>query len=581
MIRALFRLFFANPGRKPAVWLSIVLGSLCLAIPGTSLAQAIPCASLGFDPAEEGEGILERFFVETDGVGGLGCWMHPHTNGKDAIFTPFSWGQSPNLGRQGLIDEVMEAIQETTDYLTALGTLNSELYILLTDLERDWQAEAHWLHENRCWIEITPTGGWGRWGRSDRRELQSTVAHEIAHCFFKENFEDYNEEGTDFDAWWDESGAEFLMAQIYPAVNSEHPSSIEFDLDGMEFLQEYNAVTLLQHYSNQKGVAHTLQFLQAAWKYGGEHARYANYLNSSGLDEFFHGFNLRHYNETVPDPGGGNMPREALVDFESSQRLDLEFGRFEVERIDPRRLVAVELILPSGYEVDIQAPESVNDSFHASIFVYGQSHSDWAGGMQFRADCSVDTSLRLLMTTLRTDGVNAGEFHYQTRRVPECDCLDYDTLDACLVGDWEMERLSRGLMFGSKEAPVGGRVALSFLPSGAFIYQFSNLTYNGGNYTRSGKLITQVLKTYNGNVRGCARTAPQAQRLDGGIPMFTEVVSDRVRRGNTITHGEVGTTTDKTEDGLEAWFWPNKSTFYRCEGDMLYLEKREFLRKPD
>ena len=63
--------------------------------------------------------------------------------------------------------------------------------------------------------------------------------------------------------------------------------------------------------------------------------------------------------------------------------------------------------------------------------------------------------------------------------------------------------------------------------------------------------------------------------------MFTEVVSDRVRRGNTITHGEVGTTTDKTEDGLEAWFWPNKSTFYRCEGDMLYLEKREFLRKPD
>ena len=83
---------------------AVALLVLCLSLPVAGVADPVPCASLGFDPSEEGEGILERFFVETDGVGGLGCWMHPHANGKDAIFTPYSWGRNPNLGKQGVLD---------------------------------------------------------------------------------------------------------------------------------------------------------------------------------------------------------------------------------------------------------------------------------------------------------------------------------------------------------------------------------------------------------------------------------------------------------------------------------------------
>ena len=63
--------------------------------------------------------------------------------------------------------------------------------------------------------------------------------------------------------------------------------------------------------------------------------------------------------------------------------------------------------------------------------------------------------------------------------------------------------------------------------------------------------------------------------------MKTEVISDGVRRGTTITHGGLGTTTAKTEDDLEAWFWPNKSTYYLCKGDTLHLEKRVFQRTAD
>lgn len=64
----------------------------------------------------------------------------------------------------------------------------------------------------------------------------------------------------------------------------------------------------------------------------------------------------------------------------------------------------------------------------------------------------------------------------------------------------------------------------------------------------------EILKTYEGTARGCATTAPKGQRLDGAIPMMTDVVADGVRRSIMITHGGVGTTTAKTEDGLEAWF---------------------------
>lgn len=556
-----------------------ILFGLFLGLSGPAFGAAVPCSSLGFDPEEEGGGVLERFFVEAEGVGGLGCWMHPHPNGKDAIFTPFSWGRVPNPGKQGLIDETMTAISETSEFLDRLGTVESELYLLLTDLESDFEGEAYVIENNRCWIEIYSFAGWGAWGEY-RRELKSTIAHEISHCFFNENFEDYNEEGTGFDAWWDESGSEYLMAQVYPAVDSEHPEARKFDLDGVEFMQEYAAVALLQHYSNLNGQSATLEFLRTAWRNGREHSAYVAYLDTSGLDSFFHDFNARHFGGTVMDPGGGNMPRESLVDPVATLRLDQEFGRFEAPRIEPRRLIVMELNLPNGYVVDIEAPEDVNREFHASIYVYGQNLGDWADGITIEAQCDVDANPRLLLTSLRTDGTAARTFRYRTRRIADCDCTDYGTLDACLVGSWEMKPESRADIFG-KDGPVGGRVGLDFTPSGTFVYRFSNLSLHGVSYTSTGNFKMEVLKSYNGTVRGCARVVPQGRRLDGAIPMRTEVVSDAVQRRLTITHAGAGTTTAKVEAGLEAWFWPHKPSYYRCEGDTLYLEKREYTRSPN
>lgn len=557
--------------------LAILLSCLAVLLPGTALAQAIPCASLGFDPETEGAGILERFFVETDGVGGLGCWMHPHPNGKDAIFTPFSWGRVPNPGKQGLIDDAMTAITETTEYLLRHGTVNDELYVLLTDLVReDWQAEARWIENDRCWMEITPRAGWGAFGPSLRPEFKSTIAHEIGHCFFMENFEDYNDLGTDFAGWWDESGANYIMAQVYPAENIEYPDTLDFDLDQKDFFQEYSAVVLLQHYANKQDDAKVYEFLRTAWARGPTYEDYTAYLDGSGLDSWFHDFNEKHYFSLVLDPGGGNMPRERNVLNIGEEQLKLGFGTFTVQRIKPHRLVMVGLKVPQGQSVIIEGPEDVNRTFHASILDIVQAYNDWPSGIEVEGYCDIDTNLRLMLTTLRPKGVESKQFKYQTRPNPDCDCEDYEIVDSCLVGNWEMMPESRTSFFA--DSPVGGRVGLTVSPLGAFVYRFSGLSLHSISRTNRGKFKMSLFKTYNGLVRGCARVSPEGRRLDGAAPMHTEVVSDSVLRSTVITHAGMGTTTDKTEEGLENWFWPHKPTYYRCEGDSLFLENREFKR---
>ncbi len=567
-----------------SAWALATLILVCfLLYPSVSDAEGIPCSDLGFDPETEGGGILLRYFVAADGIGGLGCWMHPHPNGKDAIFTPFSWGQTPNPGKQGLIDDAMTAIDETTVFLRRLGTVDSELYMLLTDLVREeWTAAAHTIENGRCWMEITAAAGWGIHGEM-RRDYKSTVAHEISHCFFNENFERYNFQGTEFDAWWDESGSDFMMAQIYPEVNSEHASSLEFDMDGAEFMQEYNAVALLQHWSNLNGIESTYDFLRTMWLNGRTRSRFIAYLETSDLDEFFHDFNVYHYLQTVADPGGGNMPAESEISSYTHKRLDGPSGTIEVGKIQPRRLVLVALEMPAGTRVTLRAPEGVNETFHATVHFQGKNLSDWTDGISFRGNCDSAVRLPLLLTTLESNGLGHHTFSYLVESDPNCICGETQLADACLIGHWEMEPDSRGMMFGDEDGAVSGRVALTFTKTGIFQYIFTNLTHHGISYTHTGRFKTAVIKGYSGNVLGCASVAPEGRRTmgpnkDNAIPMQTTVVHDDVSRHLNIRHASRGTTTNKTEPGLENWHWPYKPAYVLCQGNSLRIDQRHYSR---
>ena len=84
-------------------------------------AQAVSCESMSLDPVVPGGiRLLERFYVRSDGIGGLGCWVHPHPNGRDFVLTPFSWGEIPEAGHRAWIDRAIEAIADSRRVLTAI-----------------------------------------------------------------------------------------------------------------------------------------------------------------------------------------------------------------------------------------------------------------------------------------------------------------------------------------------------------------------------------------------------------------------------------------------------------------------------
>ena len=174
---------------------------------------------MDLDPVIRGERVLGRYYEASDGVGGLGCWVHSHPDGREFVVTPFSWGRSPSPGKQGLIDETFEAISDSRQELGSLGHLDTALYVLLHDVPRPDVGEARWIVDEQCWIDVGPQAGYGAYG-TDRPRFKSVMAHEIGHCFLMENLEGYSPDTyTSMSRWWDESGAEFLMAFVYPTVD--------------------------------------------------------------------------------------------------------------------------------------------------------------------------------------------------------------------------------------------------------------------------------------------------------------------------------------------------------------------------
>ena len=93
---------------------------LCVC-PAYAKAQAVTCESMSLDPVvsddstPEGLGILDRYYVSAESFGGVICWVHPHSNGRDFVITPPGWGQVPKPEQQGWIDLTMKAITDLSD----------------------------------------------------------------------------------------------------------------------------------------------------------------------------------------------------------------------------------------------------------------------------------------------------------------------------------------------------------------------------------------------------------------------------------------------------------------------------------
>lgn len=413
-------------------------------------AQAVSCESMSLDPvvsdasSPEGLGILDRYYVSAEGGSGVACWVHPHPNGRDFVITPPSWGQAPKPEQQGWIDLTMKVITDSRTALTPIGPLDSSLYILLTDLTaaesgRSGIAEAYWLLDSDCWVEArqdsrsNPLGG-----VSAVDSFKFTVAHEIGHCFLMENIPNYVPQTAWILTvkWWDESGAEYLAAQVYPRLDREHYRASAFDMDGSRWLQPYNSYVVLQHYANihsPKAVIDLLTWFHEEGKTVEiEDVRRlfdAIYAHPT-FGDFYHDFVVTHYQSLVEDAGGGTIPSELYVENYLEQMMIPESGKIPIPMAPANRLVLVELTIPDTYDLRL-APPTGSDKRHFETLKANEDFTrDWAREVNVEGSCEDNTQVQVLLTHHYETEISGLEIEYWLDK--KCPCGDEELTDCCM-----------------------------------------------------------------------------------------------------------------------------------------------------
>jgi hypothetical protein len=373
--------------------------------------------------------------------------VHPHANGKDFVVYPPEWTEHPAPMQQAWIDLAMKAISESREFLVTMGHMDSNLYVLVTDrsaadVGRSGIAEAYWLLGNNCWAELRQdvhVDPVGPAGESDY--FKFVLAHEIGHCFLMENVNNYvpATEWTYTVDWWDESGAEFLAAQVYPRVNFEHARAGSFDLDQTRWLQPYRAVVLLQHYANTTSNQDVIRLLDWFHDIGkvtsaddadGLFGFFNAIYNDPDFGNFYHDFAVTHYRSQVEDPGGGKMPREADVTPLWSQRLVGESGTVSLRPIPANRLVIGELTIPAGYDARLTPPKGSPKRHQQTLLERNVYHQDWTNEVTAVGSCDGDAPAFVLMTHHLETEMAGLEISYTLEK--KCPCGDQEITDCCM-----------------------------------------------------------------------------------------------------------------------------------------------------
>ncbi len=408
-------------------------------------SQVVSCESINLRPQVEVLNdecnntktldLLKRYYTpDEEGIGGLGCWVHPHGNGKDFVVTPYSWGRNPTPGKEGLITKVLHTMTQTRSVLAPLGQLNSGLYFLLNDVHVN--ARTHWIFNNQCWVEAGPHGGFGSWRDPSSQFFPGQVAHEIGHCFIMENIPNYspNTYDCDLDNWWDESGAEFFSALVYPDLDHEHISAQRFDLDETKFTQPYAAYTLLQHYANVNGNDSVIPLLKSIFQQRSENDL-KSYFRQSGFDSLYHDFAVLHYQDEVLDAGSGYIPREAFVEIGLTETLERDYSSdfveaqdLEIPNIEPMQLFIAELTIPKRHNLSsIGYQPNNSEPIHGSILFDNGDTVSIPLSEEIEGDCNTPKTIKVLLTHINDQAITNFNLRYLlSARVFSCPPLELD-----------------------------------------------------------------------------------------------------------------------------------------------------------
>ncbi|GJM30655.1 MAG: hypothetical protein DHS20C17_32900 [Cyclobacteriaceae bacterium] len=389
-------------------------GSLCAQYPVSS------CEEMGLrpiDPVDEID-ILGRFYQAEDSDQ-RGCWVHYHPNGTDFVVTPKTWKSEPNTTRMKIIHEAMEAISEARETYQRFGTFNTNLYYIFDDSLHS-ASKAFWIADKGCWMRsgIPPIS------RITPGNRQQIYAHEIGHCLIMENLNNY-EDSFELNDWFDESVAEYLGSEVYPANNREHGHSRRFGFSA-SFRQRYDAYHLWKYYIDREGDNMLFPMMQSLANISSLNAR-RDYLRRTEFDKILHDFYFDSYRERLIDSDGvSRIPVTTSTLKAPTINLNPDLHTLNIEEPLPAdQLNGFNLVIPEGYDLDIDPLAGVGDPFYQSLLEGDSYHiRNWNSKKSIKGDCEREVSFLVLSSHLNNHPLTGLSFNYSLIKKEEEECCD-------------------------------------------------------------------------------------------------------------------------------------------------------------
>ena len=541
--------------------------------------QVSSCSELGLRPVlmvQDNEGnvvgddsSIISIYLDGDpstGLGGLGCWVHHHPNGKDYVVTPYGWGQSPGPGRMVFIREAMQVINDTRAMYSELGTMDMNLHYLFDDIyysrhnpdgsvKTTIYGSKFWLYDtNQCWMRSgVPTL---RGLNSDQRK--HVFAHEIGHCFNEENAPAFAWRWDSLNKWVQEGVAEYLSSELYKNNDFEHQFARSYEFDKPFYEQPYDSYVLFYYYSTLHGREAVVPLMRAIIGKETQRAR-IEHLQRSGFDQLFHEFLFDWTFDKILDSGGHiKIPK---TDVGSDMLVDLDESMTKIEidkKIENGQREIYILNVSEGYDITLRPISGSDLPFFQSLYVEGKEKIKfWDSEVEIKGNCSSPVTIQLMLSHLNAEDLEGLNFEYELKARTDCCDGAEGTLDACLIDSWEvdMNMLSTVL---DKDVTGFINVTFSRYPAGQLTSKFNirMIDRDNGDY-----------QVHQGTISACI--VPEDN--DG---MFSTFKLQNVTLGEGNVHTENWTYNGETHDVSEnIRNWLSTFPFYytACNQEMLTM----------
>lgn len=351
-------------------------------------------------------------------------WVHHHPNGADFVVTPKNWEESPNSTRQKIIHEAIQVMTKARQVYAIFGNLSTNLYYILDDTERVHPGEAFWIVNKSCWM----VSGVPNVRALSPQQRMQIYAHEIGHCLIMENLQDYSARYS-MNNWFDESVAEYLSSQVYPAANYEHGHSFQF-VFADPFRQRYSAYPIWKRYVEQHGASALFPMMQSLVDGPTLQAR-RRVMRNTDFDMLIHNFYYDFLRLKIMDEAGGAIPANYTTLRPSTIRLRPDLNELSIGELHMDRLNGFNLVIPSGFDLNISPLEGAGDTVFQSLLKASEYQlRNWISEKTILGDCEEDVTVLATAFHLNDNPISDLKFQYTLTEKEKEECCD-----EMIVGD--------------------------------------------------------------------------------------------------------------------------------------------------